>query len=63
MRPLWGNRMIGLYLIPVGEDRIDEFRRTVENGLDIDESAPSELQDYERVRLWGNRIESTYAGR
>lgn len=45
--------MIGLYLIPVGEDWMDEFRRTVENGLDIDESAPSELQDYERVRIWG----------
>lgn len=45
--------MIGLYLIPVGEDWMDEFRRTAKNGLEINESAPSELQDYERVRLWG----------
>ncbi|WP_143920347.1 hypothetical protein [Halorhabdus utahensis] len=41
---------------------MDEFRRTVENGLDIDESAPSALQDYERVRIWGTESSQATQG-
>ncbi len=44
----------GLYLMPVGENWLDEFAATVDSPVEIDhETAPAALQDIQHARLWG----------
>ena len=46
--------MTNLYLVPVGEDWISEFKRTVEEPIEVTgEDVPTELSEFEEVRLWG----------
>lgn len=42
-----------LFLVPVGEDWIDEYERTVETPVSVEEDAPSELEGDSEVRVWG----------
>ncbi|MFC7229250.1 hypothetical protein N0B31_17755 [Salinirubellus salinus] len=57
--------MTNVYLIPVGDNWIDHFERTVEQPLTIgDSDAPAELDDFQEVRIWAttesSKKESAY---
>lgn len=43
----------GLYLVPVSDEWMPDFERTVARSVRIDEGAPEELAGYDRVRIWG----------
>jgi hypothetical protein len=46
--------MTNLYLVPIGEDWISKFERTVEEPIEVTgEDIPTELSDFEEVRIWG----------
>lgn len=46
--------MTNLYLVPIGDNWISEFERTVEEPIEvIGENVPDELSDFEKIRIWG----------
>lgn len=50
--------MSGLFLVPVDDDWIEQFERTVEQSVDIDpKDAPEQLQDIGNARIWGTTDE------
>lgn len=50
--------MSGLFLVPVDDDWIERFERTVEKPVSINpEDAPEPLQDFEEARIWGTTDE------
>lgn len=57
--------MTNIYLIPVGDSWIDQFNRTVEQPLTIENSdTPPELADFREIRIWAttpsSKKESAY---
>lgn len=42
-----------LYIVPVGEDWIEQFEETVSNPGPIPEAAPEDIQRADDVRIWG----------
>lgn len=45
--------MTDLFLVPVGDEWIDDFERTVSSPLSIPADAPPELEGHSEVRIWG----------
>jgi len=45
--------MTRLYVVPVGDDWIGRFRRTVSTPVEVPDAAPEHLQRDEAVRIWG----------
>ena len=45
--------MSHLYVIPVGDDWIDRFHRTVSSPVSVPTAAPEQIRREEEVRIWG----------
>jgi hypothetical protein len=42
-----------LYIVPVGDDWIDNFRETVGSSTPVPDAAPADIQKKEEARIWG----------
>ena len=45
-----------LFLVPVNDDWIEDYQQTVAAPLSVDNDAPTELEKYSELRVWGTTI-------